>query len=150
MSAQLQEFTVKAETFKCQGRCGPRSCKGSHCLTSLNIHKPKSLLGVQGRHLHSMEMKAYFLTQTTATSSGFSWRKVMEKLCSCFSCIFQSKIENAEGLQEHIFTIKLGGGGTRGPFLNTHFGNVHEGNKLLEMWSHRVSEENQKNKAGGR
>lgn len=72
MSAQLQEFTVKAETFKYQGRCGPRSCKGSHCLTSLNIHKPKSLLGVQGRHLHSMEMKAYFLTQTTATSSGFS------------------------------------------------------------------------------
>lgn len=132
MSAQLQEFTVKAETFKCQGRCGPRSCKGPHCLTSLNIHKLKSLLGVQGRHLHSKEMKAYFLTQITVTSTGFSQRKVMEKLSNCFSCTFQSKTENAEGPQEHIFTVKLGGD-TRGPWLNTHLGNAHEGNKLLEM-----------------
>lgn len=150
MSAQLQEFTVKAETFKCQGRCGPRSCKGPHCLTSLNIHKPKSLLGVQGRPLHSMEMKAYFLTQITATSRGFCRRKVMEKLSSCFSCVFQSKIENAEGPQEHIFTIKLGGWHKGGR------GWIHISvmpMRATNCWKCDpigFLQENQKNKAGGR
>lgn len=60
----------------------------------------------------------------------------MEKLSSCFSCTFKARPENAEGPQEHIFTVKLGGD-TRGPWLNFYLGNAHEGNKLLEMWSHR-------------
>ena len=130
MSAQLQEFTVKAETFRCQGRCGPRSCKGSHCLTSLTKEPPGGARkappfnGNEGLffdtdHCH---IKWIFLKESNGETKQLLFLHFSKQDRKC-----------RRAPRAHFHNQIGGGGGTRGPWLNTHFGNVHEGNKLLEM-----------------
>lgn len=150
MSAQLGEFTIKTQAFKCQGRCGTRSRKVPRYPTSPNIHKPKCLLGLQGKHLRSADMQSYLLTQMIATSSGFSRRKVTENEAAAFP-VFSKQDRKCRRAPRAHFHNQTGGWGRQGDsgWIHTSLMPVRATNcwKCDPMGS---LQENLKNKVGQR
>lgn len=112
MSAQLGEFTGKAGAFKRQGRRGTRSHTVARFGLSLphliKCSHPQRLLGVQGKPLHSMEMKLFADTNDCHIQWVFPKENDGE-LSSCFPVSWKARQKMQLGFQEDIFTLESGG-----------------------------------------
>lgn len=153
MSTQLWEFTVKAGTFKCQGRYGNVTWFGPSLPLLTKCSQTKVPLGGPRKAPPFNGNEQLFADTNDYHIKWIFPKENNGELSSCFSCILQSKIKNAVRAPGGHFHNQKGlgaGGAGRGRGGGHCCRDAHEGNNMLEMWSHELSQENHDNKAGQR
>lgn len=145
MSAQLWEFIVKAQTFKCQGRCGTRSHKvprfGPLLPHLIECSWNKGPLGGPRKVLPFSRNEELFADINDCHIKWIFLKESNEELSSCFFCLAKQDRKCSKGSRSTFSQSKVGGERT---MIEHNYRDAHEGNNLLEMWPMESLQENHK------
>lgn len=115
MSTQLWEFTVKAGTFKCQGRYGNVTWFGPSLPLLTKCSQTKVPLGGPRKAPPFNGNEQLFADTNDYHIKWIFPKENNGELSSCFSCILQSKIKKCSKGSRRTFSQSKGvGGGGRG------------------------------------